>query len=217
MTVEHPPFEDLSSLVDDDYPADAAAAVERHVAACEVCRIEVARLRTLLDRIAALPRVVEPPASAWGAVRGRLRAAAPASRRGHWARQWGLLAAAGLVLVAGSSALTVLALRARGPTVAPSAVQSAPTPSLAVLAVERSYEDVLDELTATLHSQRASLAPATVETVERTLRIIDDAIAEARAALAADPRNAALVDILAATYEQKVQLLRRASELPART
>ena len=42
-------------------------------------------------------------------------------------------------------------------------------------------------------------------------------IAEARAALAADPGNDALLDVLSANYEQKVQLLRRASELPART
>jgi hypothetical protein len=54
-------------------------------------------------------------------------------------------------------------------------------------------------------------------TLERTLRVIDEAIAEARAALAADPSNRTLLDVLSANYEQKVELLRRASELPART
>jgi hypothetical protein len=77
--------------------------------------------------------------------------------------------------------------------------------------------EVVEELTAALEVQRRTLAPETVMILERTLRVIDDAIAEARAALAADPRNGALVDVLSANYEQKVHLLRRASELRART
>ncbi len=92
-----------------------------------------------------------------------------------------------------------------------------PAVPAAVRVVERSYGGVLDELTITLRGQRGALAPATIATLERTLRIIDEAIAEAAAALAADPGNDALLDVLSANYEQKVQLLRRASELPART
>ena len=57
------------------------------------------------------------------------------------------------------------------------------------------------------------MSPATVRTVERALTVIDSAIAEARAALAADPANAALIDILSAHYERKVDLLQRATEL----
>ena len=129
-------------------------------------------------------------------------------------------AAAAIVLVAGSSILTVLALRAREPS---RATPAAAFPTVAVAmpaalrAVDDSYAGVLEELTTTLRSQRASLAPTTVATLERTLRIIDEAIMEARTALAADPGNAALLDVLSGNYEQKVQLLRRASELAART
>jgi hypothetical protein len=125
-----------------------------------------------------------------------------------------------VLLAVSSSALTVLALRgwpstrsgaiARGPA-------SEPGVPAAVRAVERSYGDVVEELTAALRVQRDTLAPETVATLERSLRVIDEAIAEARAALAADPGNRALVDVLSAAYEQKVDLLRRASELPART
>jgi hypothetical protein len=99
------------------------------------------------------------------------------------------------------------------------AVKQPPAPVMpaAVHAVERSYADVVDELSAAVNAQRQTLNPETVAILERTLRVIDEAIAEARAALAADPRNDALVDVLSANYEQKVQLLRRASELRART
>jgi hypothetical protein len=95
-------------------------------------------------------------------------------------------------------------------------VRAVATPAV-LRAVDESYAGVLEELATTLATQRRALAPETVATLERTLRIIDEAIAEARSALAADPGNGALLDVLSANYEQKVQLLRRASELPART
>jgi hypothetical protein len=57
------------------------------------------------------------------------------------------------------------------------------------------------------------LSPATVRVVERSLATIDTAIAEARAALASDPANRSLVEILSANYERKVELLQRATEL----
>ena len=57
------------------------------------------------------------------------------------------------------------------------------------------------------------LSPGTVKTLEHSLSVIDAAIAEARAALAADPANQSLVDILAGHYAREVDLLQRATEL----
>jgi anti-sigma factor RsiW len=224
VRVDHPPLEQLSALLDGDLPAGTAAAVERHLATCVVCRGRLMQLRELVERAGDLPASIDPPPAAWTALRSRLsdgrsRTAGRPSTR--WVRDWGLRAAAALILVAGSSGLTVLALRTRtaertpGSPDWPLALPVALPASL--VAVDRSYAAVVDELTATLAVQRARLAPSTVATLERTLRVIDEAIAEARAALAADPGNRALLDVLSANYEQKVQLLRRASELPART
>jgi anti-sigma factor RsiW len=223
MTTDHPPFERLNDLADAALPAGEVAAIERHLARCATCRGELARLRALLGRAAALPSSIEPPADTWDALRDRLRPQSrPVARRSRpWVREWGLRAAAAVLLVAGSSALTVMVLRSRTSpqvaTVAPSPVATPAAVPAAVRAVERSYVGVVDELTSTLRAQRGALAPETIATLERTLRVIDEAIAEARAALAADPRNDALLDVLSANYEQKVQLLRQASELPART
>lgn len=221
MTTDHPSFEQLSELADGDLAPDVVASIEPHLARCAVCRAELARLRAVIERAGTLPASIEPPAEEWAALRGRLRQhSGSATRRGGWIREWGLRAAAAVVLVAGSSALTMLALRARTPVHVP-AVPSSPatTPGVpaAVHAVERSYANAVDELTLTIGEQRGALAPETIATLERTLRVIDEAIAEARAALAADPGNHALLDVLSANYEQKVQLLRRVSELPART
>jgi anti-sigma-K factor RskA len=217
MTTEHPSLEELSQLADGDLASDVAADVERHIGTCADCRAKLERLRTLLKRAGALSSTIDPPPSAWPVIRGRLRDRSPAIalRPRHWARAWGLRAAAAVLLVAGSSAITVLALRTRPPT----GVATAPPVAMpaALAAVEQSYADVVDELTLTLEAQRGQLSPATIATLERTLRVIDGAIAEARAALAADPANDTLREVLSANYEQKVQLLRRASELPART
>ena len=68
-----------------------------------------------------------------------------------------------------------------------------------------------------LDQRRDSLAPSTVATVERSARIADSAIAEARAALEHDPSNRVLADLLVSNYERKLDLLRRATELAPRT
>jgi len=222
MSEGHPPIEQLSDLVDGDLRGESAPSVERHVASCAACAATVRRLRDLIERAGSLPSSVEPPPDAWPAVRARLarrRGRVPVRPIPSWAREWGLRAAAAILLVASSSAVTVLVLRSRaapdGRT--PPQVERPIALPAEVAAVDRSYAQVVEELTSTLESQRGELAPATVATLQRALRVIDDAIAEARAALAADPRNEALLDVLSANYEQKVQLLRRASELPART
>jgi anti-sigma factor RsiW len=221
MTTDHPQFEQLSEFADGDLAPDVASAIDRHLARCATCRANLDRVHAVIEHAGTLPARIEPPVEAWAVVRSRLRQrSGSAPRRGYWIREWGLRAAAALVLVAGSSALTVLVLRARPPAhVAPSWREPASASAVpaAVRAVDRSYADVLDELTVTISAQRGALAPETIATLERTLRVIDEAIAEARVALAADPGNDALIDVLAANYEQKVQLLRRVSELPART
>jgi anti-sigma factor RsiW len=223
MTTEHVAFERLNDLADGTLPTRVVAEIERHLAVCATCRDDLARLRGVLERAASLAEGIAPPAESWTAIHQRLQPRRRQTRRAprRWVQQWALRAAAAIVLVAASSALTVVALRSK-PFVSasrdatPTAVQDVPVPA-SVRLVDDSYTAVVDELTTTLRAQRSSLAPETISTLERTLRIIDEAIAEARAALAADPANGALLDVLSANYEQKVELLRRASELPART
>ena len=95
-------------------------------------------------------------------------------------------------------------------------VAGAATP-VHVVAVDRSYQSSIAELRGTLEQQRGDLSPATIRVLERSLAVIDTAIAEARQALAADPANPALADILSAQYEHKVGLLQRATKLSPST
>jgi len=141
------------------------------------------------------------------------RAAARRATRRH-----ALLAAAAVLLVATSSVVTATLFR-RGSQARVVAQQSAvpaaprggePTGPAAVSA---GYERAAADLAATLEARRDALAPETVAKVEASLRVIDSAIAEARTALARDPGNQTLVELLSVTYRQKLDVLHRAAEL----
>jgi hypothetical protein len=135
------------------------------------------------------------------------------------------LAAAAVVIAVASSSLTAVVLRERRAEVAttePSvALPSAPSSEAALparyVSAEKGYTRSVETLQRVLDERRDSLAPSTIATVERSLRIADSAIAEARDALARDPANRALAALFASNYERKIDLLRRATELAPRT
>jgi hypothetical protein len=123
-----------------------------------------------------------------------------------------------VALVAASSALTAVVMRREASSVV---IASSP-PMAGVLpvqwqAAERGYLNSVSELREQLDAQRHRLNPATIATVERSLAAIDVAIAEAREALVQDPASTTLSELLASNYRQKVDLLRRATQLSAST
>ena len=208
----HPSFEELNDFVDGRLTAARRRELETHLALCARCAHDRDRLEALLDRSRALPAEAIPPAALWSAVQQRIVPTPSSGRRRIW-----LLAAAALVLVAVSSAVTALLVR-RPPIVivrhedsaAPMAAVRLP---VAARAVDADYQAVIRELDESLAQRRAQLAPETIAKVEASLRVVDQAIGEARRALASDPANRDLVDLLAASYERKLELLRQANEL----
>jgi hypothetical protein len=83
--------------------------------------------------------------------------------------------------------------------------------------VESVYGLEIARLRQIIDQRRGTLDTATVGVIERNLAIIDQAIRESRAALAKDPASALLNDQLNNALERKVELLRAAVLLPART
>jgi hypothetical protein len=75
------------------------------------------------------------------------------------------------------------------------------------------YDAAVADLEKALKNGRSRLDKSTVEIVEHNLQIIDQAIAQARDALAADPANAYLSGHLVEARRRKLDLLRRAAEL----
>jgi len=208
---DHLELDQLSDWIDGRLSPDEGRAVERHLALCTECNQRQGRLEWLIGAARALPNEIEPPLALWSDVHARI---VPAHSR---TRQRWLLAAAALFLVALSSAVTTLLVRrpsviiVRGES-RPLATTVAAVPA-PVRAVDADYAGAIRELTESLAEHRGQLDPTTIAKVEASLHVIDLAIAEARQALAADPSSLTLHDLLAATYERKVELLRRASAL----
>lgn len=187
-------------------PPAEREALERHAASCAACAEDLASARAVHPAVQALPRAIEPPHDLWPEIERRLL---PGSRSTRAPRRWrlaGLAAAAAIMLVAGSSALTLWLVR-----------DHAPASAAATPAIEAGYVNASAELLRALDAERARLSPATVATLERNLAVIDAAIAESRAALATDPGNHDLAALLWASYRQKVALLQQATRLVERS
>jgi len=223
--------ERLSNWLDGGLDLADAALVERHVAGCEQCRATVDELRQVMEAAASLEDV--PPArDLWPGILQRMQAGddvtvLPLHARpsAHRSRRLSLslpqLAAAAVVLMSLSGASVWLAVRGDRSTIradgdAPMAVSApAPAVSAAHLVSETvlSYDNAIRELEAGLEASRPYLDPTTVAVVEQNLRIIDSAIADAKAALVNDPANAWLHRHLDDTLMRKVDLLRHAATL----
>lgn len=90
---------------------------------------------------------------------------------------------------------------------------TAANPTLA--AVLDQYQQASRDLEAEVANRSTGLSPETREVVRRSLATIDSAVADLRAALGVDPRDAAVGRSLALVYERKLDFLRRVRALPA--
>jgi anti-sigma factor RsiW len=225
------PDDALSAYLDGELDAAARAEVERHLAACAACRDVVDDLRQLRAEARAWAGLdAVPDRDLWAGIAARLGAPAGAggARILPWyRRRWSvgiieLAAAASLV-----AALTAGLLWRPAPPAGDTAAAPAPAPVLArvepvdvpegaiatVSFADAQFDAAVADLERVLASQRDSLNPRTVLVLERNLQIIDDAIREAREALAADPANALLNAHLAGARQRKLDLLRRAASI----
>jgi len=98
------------------------------------------------------------------------------------------------------------------PAAAPAATLASNRPT-----AEQTYADEISRLRAVLARRRPELDSSTVAVVEHNLQVIDDAIAQCKAALKKDPASRFLMESLNNAMDDKVQLLRTAAVLPAKS
>ena len=79
------------------------------------------------------------------------------------------------------------------------------------------YSREIDRLRVIFLQSRSRLDPRTAAIIETNLKVIDDAIAQSKAALAQDPASRFLTDQLNSALDKKLELLRTAALLPNRT
>ena len=217
----------LDDYVTGELNEDARGPVIDHIAGCVICAAEVESLKSIFARAADLPKSIEPPAESWSNIRAAIerdnKAVAThelSSARALWRQPYALAAAALLVAIlsSGGTALYMSSRNADGGMSSRSVqndLSSGGTPaSLAAFTIEENtYLRNVAVLQDLLDQQEALLAPETVAQLKASLRTIDEAILEARNALARDPANKTLIEMLSGTYRQKVDLLRRTAEM----
>jgi anti-sigma-K factor RskA len=214
----------LDDYVTGDLTEDARGPVADHIAACAICAAEIESLNRILARAAELPKSIDPPAEAWSNIRAAIerdKEAIAGEHDGAWLRFWRrpyALAAAAVLLVVLSSAGTAVYMNARSvgsqsPTATNSAAGGTPSSLAAFTVEENTYLRNVAVLQDLLDQQESLLAPETVAQLKASLRTIDEAILEARTALARDPANKMLIEMLTGTYRQKMDLMRRTAEM----
>jgi len=236
---EHVSLESLSDLMDGQLDTRATKAIEAHLAQCGPCSATRDSLTELLNAARDLPRSLLPDQDIWPDLKRTLNErktlvlpSATGSTSGSADRKtprisfkFGvLLAIAAVVLIVVSSSITALVLRGGNSKDVANKENMQPIPFRNVSNVlppsfrqaETEYNRTIDELVQAVNTQRSQLSPETIRTVDHSLTVVDSAIAEARAALLADPNNRTLVDLLSASYQRKLDLLRRTSELGSR-
>jgi anti-sigma factor RsiW len=222
---DHLSWETLNDLVDGVLSPAASAAAESHVGGCVACANALAELRATVVAAHELPGDVTPPDDLWSDVRATIEArkvahlpsgAGPAQARGWWITP-GRLAAAAVVLIVGTASLTGVVMSSRSSAAGVARAQAPATVSVSWQASERAFQASVLELREQLEVLHDHLSPETVVKVERALATIDLAIAEGREALLRDPANAALSELLASNYRQKIELLRRMTQLASST
>ena len=222
--MNHLSWEILNDLVDDVLsPADRAVA-ESHARECAECMDALAELRATVAKVHHMPREVQTRDELWGSIRETIESRKVAHLPARTSRQpaagwWvtpGRLAAAAIALIASTAVITntVVTTRQAGGVATTAPVLDVPA---SWLASERAFQASVLELRSELELLHDHLSSETRAKVERALETIDLAIAEGREALLQDPANAALAELLASNYRQKIELLRRMTQMASAT
>ncbi|HEY9225649.1 MAG TPA: hypothetical protein VIP11_03310 [Gemmatimonadaceae bacterium] len=195
---------------------DQQADITAHLEQCETCASDVARVKTLMTRLREMPSPVDTGPDLWPEIRSRIEqdkiVQLPATdTRSGTSNAFGrraLIVAAGLA----AALLFVMLLppsRGKGRALPPAAGSPAAVELQLAADSARTYEREATILLNELELRRAMLRPQQRSSLDRDLKIIDDAIVELKDAIARDPNNPALRRLLASSYKQKVDLLKR--------
>ena len=200
-------------LADGSITADGAASLATHLSACTDCAADVARLRSIVRRVHDVPAPAGALDGLWPDIRARIegakiRALPPRVARPAATRRVRRIAWLGGAVAAAACIAAGVYLRSRA------APDAGPTPNGAAAlepAIDSSGSSQADiqRLLDEIQREKAMLPPATAALADSDLRAIDAAIAELRDALARDPNNPAIRQLLAESYRQQQDLLKR--------
>ena len=172
----------------------------------------------LMTMAASLPREVSPERDLWPGIEQSIGTAGSVDR--SRLQTWWAQAAAVVLLVGGSSGLTYFAMQDDSSTVTPV------DDGLPVLVFENAsasfgsqytlgpgYLDARRHLTDQLDDKLAHLAPQAREEVRQNIETIRRAIADINEALAEEPDNVLLQELLLDTYRDELSLMMKVDDI----
>lgn len=238
MTMHEQWTDQLSDYLDDELQESERAAVEAHLKDCAACTAVLNDLQRVVARAQAAANLARPPQTdLWKGVAGRIDRISRPRRVSFTIAQ---LAAAAVILIAVSAGVSWrlhssitgrpeglhydgTSANANRPAGAAADSSSGSSADLQVRPDEVSvigvsladdqYDAAVADLEKALKLGRGKLDTATIAIVEQNLQTIDQAIAQAREALSADPANSYLTGHLVEARRRKLDLLRRATAL----
>ena len=211
----------IQEKVDGTIGSIRRAQLDQHLDGCAACRALYEDLLRIHDAAADLPALA-PPDRAWLQIAGRLRQEGrleaveketPAARSG---RGYAWLAIAAALVIAAGSAILLLVPRdkpASQAQIGSSGLARAAndTPAVeavnAVEAAQAQFEKAIADLEKVARANQQALDPGTSATIEKNLGILDQAIADNRAAVKSEPASVTARETLFDALRQKVSLL----------
>lgn len=215
-TMTHDDFQAiLADYLEDGAPnalgADQRANADAHLLDCAECAALVADLRKIVTHAASLPDLA-PQRDLWAGIDARIgrsyrRLALAAS----------LLAASLLVAVTAGVTYSIASRTPSVNTVAATATTGGTAKNVNHPSAAETFDKEISSLRTIVDQRCTELDTGTVTILEKNLKLIDDAIAESKAALARDPASAFLADRLNHAYDSKLKVLRSVATMPARS
>jgi len=211
----------LSDYLDGALDPAERRVLEDHLVECDACRTTLTELRAVVASASAL-EPLEPARDLWPMIAARiererdvpLRLADQARHRAMRRLSFTIpqLAAAAVVLVLASAGAVWMLMA--GDTATPMVAGSTSGSAVPVSAQNATPGDAgLAQLEAALAGGQTQLDPGTVAVLRRNLLIIEQALVEAQAALAADPANPYLSRHYENTLTKKRELLLQAGSI----
>ena len=194
--------------------ADGSLEPTTHLEQCAECAADVDRIRRLMKHVKiAKAADAEVPAELWPAIRARIEekkvVSMPGQEGGSARGRVGWRWVAGGLIAAGLLGFFAMQNRVKPAEVRVAAVDDSGIVLVGLIDSTQAYQEEAQQLLNRLELQRAMLRPEAKVALERDLKRIDVAIAELQDAIRNDPRNPALRRLLASSYRQKVDLLKR--------
>ena len=217
--------EAIQELADGTLGPVRRAELQTHLDHCDACRALAADLQKIREAAVSLDQPV-PPERVWLQIAGHLRQEGRIAEAPPRKRRTALLAlAAALVLAVGGSLWLLYPLRqsgtgvvsgptgpgAHGPADA-AAGNASKTDSVDSVAeefakAEQHIQAGISKLEAAAKTDQSVIDPETAATLQKNLKMIDQAIAESRTALQKEPQSQPARDSLFDALRRKVSLL----------